>query len=904
MRTSILKKVSALVLIAMLVMASFAGLTFTTSAAKGGATAVAVADQTAALAAAEDVTVNDGFDTFLGKLTLWGFNGLTAANGIKLSTLIVDKAEAINDVSAFSGYNDAGDDVDWIFIDLSNEENLDNLGGVWVANGTKNLTLGSRGTTAWADIKGLEDLEAYTDDVLTVGTVYTVTLDGETFNLLIKGVDTKAEAIDTLDEVMAIDVANGNKALSSFLGYDATFKIGDKTYSYQKDKEVTYTAAKGFTLTLDAVPTGEVTVAVTGGAFGKNQSKDFALEGKNKTLDPKFYEGNKQVTVKMEVVKKDASTPLDWKGKTIEDKLASIKAYLAANNVTLYLGDKKLPNDDIKFSYEPADETNPMGWLVIDILNGALPSGLKLTVGALTGDTIQGVQKGFAGKFEATLGLYYETLVLPTADGYAFINVVINNSDQKTSPLTIDNIESLKNGGRNNYIFQVSMMDTRNDINKIIFVDFTASKSFQGLSAHWTTSGAPAKTAAEIQSIKDGKTDPFTKYVPNGVKGYNELVNHIDFLFYAADGSLYPQNGGRGASYTADLITAPADAAKNLWSTGGAATNRLNITLGGEMQTISFKRVHSGQVIALEVDNNDYYYTYYSINSKADFTMNAIGLGYTQKATANFTKLGNYYYNITAPGQNSNTTLDTAVGNYEGATKGYCFNGITVEEVNPVIALNTYVDATTSTIDGGDYNDLMTIFTLRLPLGTTFAIETSGKLEVTQLKAPSAVYGNNSSDGLVDYFFKVIYGSAENASFDLTYTFANKVYRTVTVNTSVTVKIAKDDKGDNKAYDDAVYKLGTTLALGEYDYADFEGRISPVEFPADPNAGSLTSDDENIISQYNPSEDTSSDDTTSSGDTTSSKPDMGNPFNGLAYIITIGATAIGGISTLIIRKRK
>jgi len=35
-----------------------------------------------------------------------------------------------------------------------------------------------------------------------------------------------------------------------------------------------------------------------------------------------------------------------------------------------------------------------------------------------------------------------------------------------------------------------------------------------------------------------------------------------------------------------------------------------------------------------------------------------------------------------------------------------------------------------------------------------------------------------------------------------------------------------------------------------------------------------------------------------------STPAMGNPFNAIAYLITIGASAIGGISTLVIRKRK
>ncbi|MPN56239.1 hypothetical protein SDC9_203925 [bioreactor metagenome] len=35
-----------------------------------------------------------------------------------------------------------------------------------------------------------------------------------------------------------------------------------------------------------------------------------------------------------------------------------------------------------------------------------------------------------------------------------------------------------------------------------------------------------------------------------------------------------------------------------------------------------------------------------------------------------------------------------------------------------------------------------------------------------------------------------------------------------------------------------------------------------------------------------------------------STPGMGNPFNAIAYIITIGASAIGGISTLVIKRKK
>ena len=44
--------------------------------------------------------------------------------------------------------------------------------------------------------------------------------------------------------------------------------------------------------------------------------------------------------------------------------------------------------------------------------------------------------------------------------------------------------------------------------------------------------------------------------------------------------------------------------------------------------------------------------------------------------------------------------------------------------------------------------------------------------------------------------------------------------------------------------------------------------------------------------------------TVSTAPSDTSTPAMGNPFNAIAYIITIGASAIGGISTLVIRKRK
>jgi len=154
--------------------------------------------------------------------------------------------------------------------------------------------------------------------------------------------------------------------------------------------------------------------------------------------------------------------------------------------------------------------------------------------------------------------------------------------------------------------------------------------------------------------------------------------------------------------------------------------------------------------------------------------------------------------------------------------------------------------------------------------------------------------GVNTVDGLVDAYVAIEYfkiNETDSTTFTLTVNYDDgpndgvKGYtgfsRSWDVKTTWVVRTSADPDTTNAAsvaYNKFTSTLGKTLTP------------AAAVMPSNPNEAQVKSSEPSVAPTSTPS--------------ATSTPAMGNPFNAIAYIITIGASAIGGISTLVIRKRK
>lgn len=853
MRTRILKKVAVLFVSALMIVAAFAGFTFTTSA-------------TAQAVIGESTTNN----ATAKKLAVWGFNGKTPANAVNYKTETVGNSYSAIGVttvdSAVIGET-SGTTITWITVDLSADVNTDNKNNLWVKTGTTGLTVALSTDDDASDNNSLAQFNsAYTFE-MTVGS--TKKIDATTV-VEIVGVDKDLAAKDVV----------ANKKLAAFLGYDFSVVNGSTTYKMSDAQAAVTVQGENiqilYTLKADATdPSGIAYLTGSGGAILANQQ--FAFIGKkDATVTGTFVNktGTGVATVAWTFAKAGASTAPAWTGDK-DDKWTAIATDFALGKLSLTVDGKTMAEKGYTFNYVAPSATIPVGFLTINTYNDAIPA--KLVMKFAKG-TILGADTSY------TITLYDETAVIALADGSSLlINIKVNTNKDIVTPLTANSITTFKNEGRRNLEGQVALdaTSTVRGVNKSIIIDLINGRAGQNSDKYF-------------KADKDDKTG--TKFVLDTTKkDVAKIVDIISFVGYNNDGSNKVQSPtGYGVFYVHNMFTAADDAAKeaalkSLWGeSGGQSGFRMNYDLGGEVTTMFFARSTLGQQFTVDFDSNTYAYSIYFVTPKLIMDVNAVATGVAQKVDAKFSDLGDYQY-----------VIDAA----SAATIGeYAVGGLTKTEKAATIALTSYYDPTLATGDGNDYNKTGTVLTMRVPAGTKLTVKDAKGCVVSVLTATAATFGHTASDGMVDAFVNIDYATFGGSSFVLTLTYTNGIARDVNVNTTFVLKTAKADDAATKAFVAFSNNFGTTLSLGSYAYGDQTDRISAIDWQSNPNsAQQLTSDE---LEQYGSKTSTATSSTASTGSDVSTAPETGNAFNALAYILTIGATTIGGISTLVIRKRK
>ncbi|MBQ3140792.1 MAG: hypothetical protein IJC25_02385, partial [Clostridia bacterium] len=178
--------------------------------------------------------------------------------------------------------------------------------------------------------------------------------------------------------------------------------------------------------------------------------------------------------------------------------------------------------------------------------------------------------------------------------------------------------------------------------------------------------------------------------------------------------------------------------------------------------------------------------------------------------------------------------------------------------------------------------DADVVLVLRAPKGTTFTFSTKSTTTISQIDVPTAT-ALTTTDGLVDYFFKLSYNTYADTTATIKMTYANGVWKNIDVKTTW-LTTDKAIEGFTATIPATTTEL--VIALPE----------RPVESQETPSIETPVSS-----STATPVESTPASSSTGSD---LEVPGTGNPFSAVAYLITLCASAIGGISTLVIRKKK
>lgn len=880
MRTKILKKVLGLTLATLLAFAALAGMTFSTSAVDAPA-----ADSRFAGSVVGSTEVAEG--TIGRSLMIWGMAGKTIANAVNWQT---GKSSDGNYIIGVNG--------NVITINFGSYGNATNRDSVWLTDGFGGLTLAF--STAGVVTKTADVTTTVTG--LTVGKSSTVTLGGVDYTLVLIGMPSSMTALDALKK----DGTNSTKAYTKFYGYDFSITpAGGSAYKYSAEDAITAdtNGVINFAYANGKFPSASsATFTATGGALSAKaetallNTKTFALSKTYSTTmdlrepDTTGYKTNS--TISFKVTEGAAAALSTGDAATKNDKIDAL--FNGTGNITI----TGLPTGS-DTTYTARDWKNGKFVPVVNIFIGknAIPAaGYAFTIKK---------DDAIAAEFKGVLKLYDQTFIVPLKDGsYTFITFKVRTSMDNTVVLNRDSITSFRNELRRemtNYVF----LDGKavDGTNRTIIIDMIMGRAGQNPKYFNYDTGAMIATGTDYT-----KLSTLISYV-----GYNGQDNTTTSTAASYVESQIPQAPmGYANFYKSNEIianfstgdaktTALENAVKGLYD---GTTLRLAYTLGGEDTTIVFMKLSNGQRFDIAFDNNTYAYGIFFMTPQTDMEVKAVGTGYGQKIKAAYEKvsdlnpLGNWRYTIT------NALKDTgggfAIGNLQKTASGASAVAADTQQVNPVIRLTNYYNTSVST-DGMNPNATDAVVSLRVPKGTKVTVGTSSGCVATPLNIQSGLYGNTASDGLVDEFVSVKYFTFQESSFVLRLTYVNGVYKDFTFKTTFAA-IANDVTSDaGKAYAAFSNGFGDTLATSDFAYGEIADRIAAYAFPSNPNATqSLTSEQEEQLN----SDDTSSEGTIGSSDTSSKSPDMGNPFNALAYIITIGATSIGGISTLIIRKKK
>ena len=896
MRTTILKKMSILAIAALMIVTLVSGLSFGTAAVdpltKGAYT----------LGTSSDVA-NIGISNF----GVWGFNGRDITNASNPNSTkydIVDwttktDSDDTSDYFALTYQNNpANVTTGTLFIDLSERYNRANNNSLWLlSSNAVALTVGIAASDAHADKNNRSNfyyqqvtMDAYSGTGATLTYTFNVA-DGTTQDFILA---VYVYTVSRYEPAIALahDAEFGNYAMTSFLGYTFTMQAtGTAVYAYGKDKAATYGSTKitsstpltgnvGSMAFRDALK-AEVVFENTASFKGLQVlvSADDAIDvlEDNQVYGTKFTTASGSFLPKL-VLKKDESalygrtyaidvlftntTPEDtlWSDGDglYREKWAAIAADLGTTLSESANGIATLRVDDYSFDtakslnqkmaawsyvYTPANMANKVATLVINCFTDTLQNDIFDTM------TLSFSDKGnIIAKQSFAITRNNETFVIKLKDNtFLFFKVIVKTNLDYVTPLSKSDIDLYFN--RSDAEVLVSFDNQNPTVNKTILVDTI----FAGI--------------GQVETYYNAKNALVAAK-------YNDLVKLLIYRGMNTDESR-PCYASSTAGWASKFYSTGDIDVTGLYGNSGLVL--FSYVVGDESITLPGYNYVPNQTFNLTYDGNTYYYSLFYISQKADLKVNAAGTGVYQKMQVVSVDGGTYYYSIRNQGSDTTTASKALFKGISNPTTGYAVDATIGRTATAgKIVLKGYNNARDLNGEAvSDYNATGAVVAFRFPAGTKLTFTNENGVDVMDY-----TYGNvgiDSADGLIDYLVSLSYRTYGTSTVTMRVTYANGIYKDFVIQTSF-VNVTNADT--LKAYNAYTADMPTTL----------EAVIA--EQPANPDP---PASNENPIESIPASSETSSD---------VEAPNMGNAFNAIAYIVTFGAASIGGISTMIIRKKK
>lgn len=653
-----------------------------------------------------------------------------------------------------------------------------------------------------------------------------------------------ATADVTAGMALEADYANDTTNYTKFYGFDFVLTDGTVTKKYSKGEATFDGTALTFTK-FDA--TANVTLTVSGPNITDGVStarKSMLKNGFTATIA--YKEGTETLRVKATetpatVVNYDTDVKLDV---AAADVVFGGKAnWLSANGMVLmdlFTTEEGVVVIAVDMKNNLIDET-PISFEITDAAIATKDNKAKFTVTDYNETFTVALDDGTTGLVTFTAKTNYDTEDVITNDD--IVDLVKSSAFRSLKGLT-----SVKDG-----VIYVDMINavvgqSNKYINWTLVKDSKDTYENKGFSLNLDTTKADDKyTQADVNK----KIALFGYFTEADGSITSKVQNYWgSFTFYQPNDVPGFQDKFTGVK---DLYT-------------GSATVLVYNDGTEDVQAILY---HNDAATVLPIVMNDITYNvpvFHIIRS--DYTKAfAVGTAATQQVATTVTNAGNYSYSLT--------------GSEMGLSK------LVKVETPIAITLTSRVDMTQAANTDLAPAGADIILVLRAPKNTEFELVDSNDKSttyITGLTAPAAT-ALTTTDGLVDYFFVLNYKTFSSTTEGLRICYDNGTYKDLMITTNWLTDKTADAY---KAFTNTIPATTTefVIALPE----------RPVESQETPSIETPVSS-----STATPVESTPASSSTGSD---LEVPGTGNPFSAVAYLITLCASAIGGISTLVIRKKK
>lgn len=691
----------------------------------------------------------------------------------------------------------------------------------------------------------------------------------------IVGVDKK-----DLAQAIAEDYTKGNTSMSKFWGYNVIVEIAGTEYAYT-DKKTTLEDGKTIVITAEFKDADRVVIRAVGPNMHPNQKIFTDGAGLKAGKSCEFYK------VGAGGIVDGTCTPIIVKGQgpagaapapaytgTFDQKmdptglLNDMKISLTGGTNVWVNVDKKTTEPLEKHGYTAVLVAgNDVTSLSINTYNDLNPSiSIKVPAGTLTKEIT----------FDVTSS--DQTFIVPLTDGtFTFLNVKLHNNYDYIAPLTRADITGFRLGI--NEFTEMVTLDSSSITgeNKTLFFDTIMARAGQ-MNIFYTADTYDFDTNGDGEKDKNDQNFKGWVDLNNTSKAdYAKLVSNLSFRGFnnlndPAGGTLKPAVPGRLKNVSEFYST---DTLKQEDVYG--RVSRLTYNFGGEEVTMLIYPFGSHRTFEIAYDGNTYVYSMVFNGKHAEMDVTAIGLGVEQAVKAELSDRGEYIYDF---GGTNKFRPDSVPKKSD--LVGYGIGALKKTEVPAEITITNY------TKDQKDYGKTGTVLSFRAPQGTVVTVGEGDGCYATVLDRATGKIGYTGDDGLVDYFVKINYSTIGTSKFTMKLTYADGSYREFVVKSTFETDTKKFPTITlpSSIVPTALVTFPNPTPLPEPTEPTEKPTVKPTEKPTEKPTTPTTAVH------------------TGADDTETDVPGMGNAFNAIAYIITIGAAAIGGVSTLVIRKKK